>query len=115
MIVRALRVVLAVAVTAVLAGPALAGKVPTTRFDGVRYHGTRPDITVPYTTNGNSAFGVANGVAPRIYSAPQVDDKVNPGARPSFNLPYYGAKVGYSGSSNGLVEKPALLPSSPRR
>jgi hypothetical protein len=96
---------------ALLAGPALADRVPTTRTETPRAHGTRPDITVPYLTNGGSNFGVANGVAPLIYSSPVLDDPSKPGTRPVYNLPFYGARMSYGSSSNGAVPKPTLLPS----
>jgi hypothetical protein len=74
--------------------------------------GTRIDITVPYLSNGYSAFGFP--VAPLVYSTPDVDDRYNPGARPTFNLPFYGARVGFGGFANGAVPKPTLLPANAR-
>src|SRR5262249_15610486 len=44
-----------------------AARVPGTRTPGMRSHGARPDITVPYLTNGRDAFH-AYSVAPLVYS-----------------------------------------------
>src|SRR5262245_16174437 len=73
-----------------IAGTANAGRVPMTRTEGQKSSGSRIDITVPYTTNGNTAFGVAQGVAPRIYASPIVDDPGHPQSRPVYNLPSWG-------------------------
>jgi hypothetical protein len=74
--------------------------------------GPRPDITVPYTTNGRSTLGVANGVAPKIYSSPIVNDPQNPGARPVFNLIFYGAVQASGNRSEGAVNRtgPVVVP-----
>jgi hypothetical protein len=89
------------------AGMAQAGRTPTTRTSGEKSSGARTDITVPYTTTGKSAF-MSGSVAPRIYSSQSVDDRKNPGARPVYNLIYYGAKQGYGDKSNGATPKPTL-------
>ena len=95
-----------------LASPALADRTPSRRVEGQKCFGTRVDITVPYLTNGGSAFGFP--VAPRIYAAPVVDDPAKPGTRPTFNLPFYSGRMGYGGFANGAVPKPTLLPSDAR-
>ena len=99
---------------ALVISPALADRVPTTRTETPRSHGTRPDISVPYLTNQGSNFGVYNGVAPLIYSGAVTDDPNKPGTRPVFNLPFYGGRMSFSGTSNGAVPKPTLLPSQAR-
>jgi hypothetical protein len=93
-----------------LATAAWADRTPTARLNGTRDPGVRGDITVPYLTTGYTAFG-AYYVAPRVYSAPTMDDLRNPGARPAYNLPFYGARMGYGDFMNGYVPKPTLLPS----
>ena len=107
---RLLRGALALAAAALLAGHASADRTNTIRSQGQKSSGAKEPIRVPYTTNGNSAFGVYNGVSPRIYSNPSVDDPAGLGTRPAYNLPFDGARQGYSGSSNGVVPKPTLLP-----
>ncbi len=94
----------------VLSAPAWADRTPSQRAQGQKDHGTREDIRVPYLTTGDSAFG-AYRVAPRIFASPDTDDPKNPGARPAYNLPFYGARMGYGDSFNGFIPKPTLLPS----
>jgi hypothetical protein len=96
-------------VLAFLAGPSFADRTPSRRVVDVRVPSVRGDITVPYLTTGKSAFG-AYKVAPLIYSSPVLEDAAGPGARPTFNLPFYGARMGFGGRSNGATEKPRLLP-----
>src|SRR5437016_5715994 len=84
---------------------AFADRVPSRKAQGQREHGTKADISVPYTTNGSSTLG-AYSVAPRIYSSPSVDYPSNPQARDVYNLPFYGATMSYGDKSNGAVSKP---------
>jgi hypothetical protein len=95
-----------------LASPVHADRTPSRRAEGQKSPGARVDISVPYLTNGASAFGFP--VSPRIYAAPVVDDPAKPGTRPTFNLPFYSGRMGYSGAANGAVPKPTLLPSGSR-
>jgi hypothetical protein len=95
---------LALAVSAALADAARAERVPMTRSEGVKSTGSRVDMTVPYLTNGGSAFG-AYSVAPRIYSSPIVDDPANPQARPVYNLPFYGGRQAFGDRSNGAAPR----------
>lgn len=104
--------ILSLAFLAIFAAPSLADRTPTRRVNDIRSHGVRVDITVPYLTTGDSAFG-AYRVAPRIYSSPVLEDEAGPGARATFNLPFYGARMGFGGQNNGAVENPRLLPQSP--
>jgi len=128
-----MRVVLAGLLALVLAAPAWAGRTPSVRAEGPRVP-SQGDIRVPYLTSGTNAFH-AYSVAPKILQNPVsndpfnqqglgvgppsasvfknavVDDPFNPGARPVFLLPFYGARVGFSGGTNGTVPKPYLLPS----
>jgi hypothetical protein len=85
-----------------LAGAAEA-RVPMTRTEGQKSSGSRQDITVPYLTNGTSAFGMYNGVAPQVVKGPIVDDDRYPGDKPVFNLPFYGSVKAFSGTSVGAV------------
>ena len=96
-----------------MASPALADRTPSQRVEGQKSFGARVDITVPYLTNGTNAFN-AYSVAPRVYAAPVVDDPAKPGTRPTFNLPFFGGRMGFSGTANGAVPKPFLLPSDAR-
>jgi hypothetical protein len=105
--------VLALALLIAAAAPALADRTPSRRSEGQKSTGARTDITVPYLTTGRSAFG-AYSVAPNIYASPVVDDPTNPGGRPCYNLPFYGARMGFGGYNNGAVTKPTLLPSQAR-
>src|SRR5262249_46298313 len=88
------------------ANPARADRVPSSKVAVPPSTGTRVDITVPYLTNGTSALGVANGVAPRIYNSPQVDDPTNPQARAAYNLPFYGGSQAFGDKANGVVSRP---------
>ena len=105
--------VLALALLIAATDPARADRTPSVRAEGQKSTGARVDITVPYLTTGRSAFG-AYSVAPIIYASPVVDDLLNPGARPCYNLPFYGARMGFGGYNNGAVPKPTLLPSQSR-
>jgi hypothetical protein len=89
-----------------LATAARAERVPSSKVYYPTYPGVRPQITVPYTTNGNSTLGVYNGVAPRIYNSPVVDDPKNPGIKPVFNLIFYGSAQGFGDASNGAGQRP---------
>ena len=104
---------LALALLAGTAAPVLADRTPTARVEGQKSTGARVDITVPYLTTGGSAF-MSGYVSPLIYASPVADDLRNPGARPAYNLPFYGARMGFGGSNNGAVPKPFLLPSQSR-
>jgi hypothetical protein len=98
---------LALGLLLVLAGTAAAERVPMTRTQGQKSTGSRIDITVPYTTNGFTAFGMYYGVSPRIYASPIVDDPKNPQAKPVYNLPFWGAYMSFGDRSNGAAPKPA--------
>jgi hypothetical protein len=78
---------------------------PSTRTAGQKSSGSRVDITVPYLTTGTSAF-MHGSVAPKIYSSPIVDDPKNPGAKPVYNLIFYGAVLGFGDKSEGAVMRP---------
>jgi hypothetical protein len=86
-----------------------ADRTPSTRCPTQKVSPAPDDIRVPYLTTGNSAFG-AYRVAPLIYSSPVTDDRFNPGARATYNLPFYGARMGFGDLSNGAVPKTYLLP-----
>jgi hypothetical protein len=99
-----------VALTLLGAGAARADRVPPTRVPSPPAKtGTRPDITVPYTTDGASTL-MPGRVEPKIYKSPIVDDPRNPGARPVFNLPFYGAVMSFGSRSNGAVTVPGAIP-----
>src|SRR5581483_3790941 len=80
---------------------AWADRVPSRKVQMQPSTGARTPIAVPYTTNGTSNLGVYQGVSPRIYSSPIVDDKRDPQAKPVYNLPFYGAVQSFGDRSNG--------------
>ena len=87
------------------AGVLRAERVPSQKTVVPRDPGTRGDITVPYLTNGYSALGVYQGVAPRIYASPILDDPKAPQARPVYNLIFYGATQAFGDESQGAVSR----------
>ena len=69
-------------------------------------HGARPDITVPYDTNGRSTLGVWNGVAPKMYSEPGLGNRADaPQARPVVNIIYYGSTLYPSSGFGGAMPR----------
>jgi hypothetical protein len=86
--------------TLLTAGPARAERVPGTKTENVPSTGSRVDITVPYLTTGRSTL-MQGAVAPRIYASPTVTDTANPGAKPVFNLIFYGSSQSFGDKSNG--------------
>jgi hypothetical protein len=105
---------LALGVAALVVGQAAADRTPSVRERGQKSNGARTDITVPYLNNGGDAFK-GRSVAPRIYSSPVVDEPKDPGAKPVFNLIFYGSKQNFGDKSNGAGERPAntLRPQKP--
>jgi hypothetical protein len=93
------------------AGAAWADRVPSQKTVVPRDPGTRGDITVPYLTNGYTALGVWQGVAPRVYATPITNDPTNPNARPVYNLQFYGATEAFGDRTEGAVSRPK--PSAP--
>jgi hypothetical protein len=97
---------LALGLFAVFVVPASAERTATTRTGGQKSTGSRPDITVPYLTNGTDAFK-GGKVAPKIYNSPNMDDPKNPQVKPVYNLIFYGSKQSFGDKSNGAGERPA--------
>src|SRR5262245_20686244 len=95
-----MRTLIALAALLLLADAALA-RTPGRRTQLYDDPGARGDITVPYLTNGFSAFGVANGVGPAIYKDPMLSQP--PQMRPVFNLPFYGGRLDPSGQIIGAA------------
>ena len=108
---RILSSALALGIVFCFAGSAFADRVPSVRSGGQKSTGARIDQTVPYLTNGKNAFQGYN-VAPQIKSSPTVSDKADPGAKPVYNLPFYGGKQAFGSGSNGAVQRPNLPPST---
>jgi hypothetical protein len=98
-----------VALVLIPATTVFADRLPSVRTSGQRMFGARPDITVPYLNHGRNAFQ-GYSVAPQIKSSPTVSDHVNPGAKPVYNLPFYGGKQAFGDGSNGAVQRPYLPP-----
>jgi hypothetical protein len=96
-----------------LAAPARADRVTSSKVQQPPQLGTRPNIFVPYVTNTNGMLGVYQGVSPRIYKSPIVDDPQNPQARPVYNLPFYGGVQAFGDRSDGAVPR-ASRPYVPR-
>src|SRR6516162_2288416 len=89
------------------ASAARADRVPSSRVPSPPpATGTRPDIMVPYTTNGYSTLGAWHMVGPKIYSSPVVDDVRSPGSKPVFNLPFWGGVMDFGDRSNGAMQRP---------
>ncbi len=82
-----------------------AERIPSSKVQIDPQHGTKPDIRVPYLTNTNGNLGVYQGVAPRIYSTPIVDDLRYPQVRPVYNLPFYGGVMKFGSGSNGVADR----------
>jgi hypothetical protein len=101
----------AVAVCLALALAASAqARVPSTKTVLPSSSGARSDHTVPYLTNGRSTLGVANGVAPVIYSFPNLNAQGSPGPLAVYNLPFHGAKIlGSSGILGAGPVQPNIL------
>lgn len=89
-----------------LVPPVHAGRVPSSKVQIVPAHGARPDITIPYTTNGRSTLGVYNGVAPYIYNKNGLSTVNNGQQRPVFNLIYYGSSLQPGPDFNGAMQRP---------
>src|SRR5205085_2292331 len=97
---------LAVAVVACASNTANADRVPSSKVVAPKSTGSRTDITVPYTTNGTGTLGVYQGVAPKIYASPNVEDKKDPASKPVYNLPFWGAVQSFGDKSNGATPRP---------
>jgi hypothetical protein len=86
-------------------GDARAERVPSRKVVVPRTRLFQPTVRVPYLTNGYSALGVYQGVAPIIYATPIVNEPDHPQSRPVYNLPYYGARQAFGGGSQGAVDR----------
>jgi hypothetical protein len=90
---------------AVLAGSADAARVPSSKVPSPPTTGGRNNFFVPYLTNGTSTLGVYHGVAPAIYARPTVNDPVNKGILPVYNLPFYGARQSFNSTNVGAIPR----------
>lgn len=91
------------------AGVARAERVPSARAGIPPSHGARPDLRVPYLTNGDSGLGIYYGVGPRIYSAPAVTNPGSVAIQPGFNLPFQGGSRGFNTWSDGATPRPQIF------
>src|SRR5437868_14449039 len=80
-----------------------AARVPSRRTVIPPSTGARTDVTVPYTTNGRSTLGVAQGVSPFIYGRPALNDPMNHGVIQVYNLPFYGARQATNSNHPGAT------------
>lgn len=94
---------LAITVMVFAVSAANAGRVPSTKTYVPNVSSAHHDIFVPYTTNGYSTLGVWQGVSPRIYSSPDVEDMKYPDTRRVYNLPFWGGVQSFGGKSEGAV------------
>jgi hypothetical protein len=101
---------LAIITAVIVVNPANADRVPSRKAVAPTVSTAKTDIAVPYTTNGNSTLGVYQGVSPRIYSSPNVEDKSNPDVKPVYNLPFWGAIMSFGSKSNGATPRPTPGP-----
>jgi hypothetical protein len=104
---RTIREIVAMGLVLGFATNALADRLPSTRMNGQRSSGALIDMTVPYLNHPTTAFR-GYSVAPQVKSSPIVSDMVNPGAKPVYNLPFYGGKQAFGSGSNGAVQVPVL-------
>jgi hypothetical protein len=86
-------------------GLADAARVPSVRVVTYPSTAARSDVTVPYTTNGRSTLGVANGVSPLIVSQPGLGTFDDAQVRPVYNLPYYGGRQSFNSGFFGAVDR----------
>src|SRR4051794_12425915 len=89
-----------------LVGVAHADRIPSRKTVMPKSTGTRVDITVPYLTNGFSNLGVYQGVAPAIYSSPNVEDRRDPAIKRVYNLPFWGGVQSFGDRSEGATPRP---------
>jgi hypothetical protein len=86
-------------------GMADAARVPSVRIVTYPSTGARPDVTVPYTTNGRSTLGVYQGVGPLIVAQPGLSIVDDAQVRPVYNLPFYGGKQSFDSSKFGAINR----------
>ena len=75
-----------------LTSSADAARVPSSKADRTNNFGAKPDITVPYLTNGPSTLGVTQGVSAIIIASPGLGGEKGDTQRPVFNLIFYGSQ-----------------------
>jgi hypothetical protein len=83
-----------------------AERVPSSKAVGPNVFPAQNNITVPYTTNGNTTLGVYQGVAPKIYSSPNVENKQYPDTKRVYNLPFWGSTQSFGDKSEGATPRP---------
>jgi hypothetical protein len=89
-----------------MTGLANAERVPSSKVATPVETGARPDITVPYITNGRSTLGVYNGVSPAIVAKPGLGGYQDAQVRPVYNLPYYGSQQYFNSGFFGAMDRP---------
>jgi len=96
---RVLHFTLAVLAAGLLVEAAAADRVVSQKVEGPRVYGARPEVYVPYTTNGTGNLGVAQGVAPIIYGAPGLGNT----GKPVYNLIFYGSRQWSNSGNTGAM------------
>ena len=101
------RLLLALASLLALAASTEGARVPSSKADRTNNFGARPDITVPYLTNGRSTLGVAQGVSVIIAPSPGLGGEKGDTQRPVFNLIFYGSWKSSSPDFDFATKRPA--------
>ncbi len=96
---------LALALIVLTATAAWAERCPTVIVVNPPMPGAHGSIAVPVTTNGWSNINLTQFVGVQIYATPVVSDVRNPGARPVYNLPFYGG-TRMIGWQDGAASRP---------
>ena len=89
-----------------LAASADAARVASSKADRNSNSGAKPDITVPYLTNGTSTLGVTQGVSAIIIASPGLGGAKGDMQRPVFNLIFYGSQKSSSPDFSHATQRP---------
>ena len=101
-----LRFLTALGIFLALTASSDAGRVPSSKADRTNNFGVKPDITVPYLTNGPSTLGVTQGVSAIIIASPGLGGEKGDTQRPVFNLIFYGSQKSSSPDFSHATQRP---------
>ena len=101
-----LRTLITLGLLLALSSSADAARVPSAKADRTNNYGAKPDITVPYLTNGSSTLGVAQGVSAIIAPSPGLGGDKGDTQRPVFNLIFYGSQKSAGSDFNHATKRP---------